>query len=192
MKKPTTQYVTIPVSPEQYKNIVEPTTEQTSMAYRFFGLTPPPQQLEMDYSKLEERVLGRPTGGKTIIIDKLLEGFAAQNRIPVHILSHRAQACQFFGRATRKHPQFDQIPRKSKAQRKLDVADYELKNIKANFELEAGLAYRNFLAGVVHSPELRAVATNLPSHVGRGWYSELLADLGYSPRQLGLPTPEAK
>lgn len=145
-------------------------------ACRFFGLAPPPQQHEMDFSKLEERTLSFYTGLR---------------HVPIGVISSRAMAGQFFGRSCRNGTTAT-VERKSKAQRKLDAADYELKKIKANFELEASLAYRSFLAGIVHNPELCAVATNLPSHVGRSWYKELLADLGCAPHQLKLPTPEAK
>jgi len=177
--------------------------EDTKRAYAFFGVAPPPSLLAraIEADKAEQHSVNyyeqikSVQGGKSVVIDELLKGFDAQlaAKPSVYVLSHRAQASQFLGRATRKHPQFDQIPRKSKAQRKLDAAAHELKKIKANFEMEAGFAYRSFLAGIVQNPGLCTVATNLqPSHIGRSWYKELLADLGYAPYQLRLPMPEAK
>lgn len=190
MKKPISQYVTISIPKGTGKSLC-PTAEQTDDAYRFFGLTPPPKQLEMDFDKLELYALSYygetekvQAGGKTVIIDKLLEGFAInRSAVPIRTLFPPAQ---FIGRATRKVPA-QSIP-KSKAQHKLDKLDYELKKIKANFEAEAGQAYRSFLAGIVHSRMLLG-ATTSPARQSN-WYTALLHDLGYAPHQLNLPAPE--
>lgn len=122
-------------------------------------------------------------GGKTVCIAKLLEGFDE----PIHVGSH-SQHVQFIGRVKRKNV----IDPRSKNARKLAKLDYELNRLKANFELNAGRAYRTFLAGVVHNSELAKTVADSQSPMAAGWYSDLLYKLGYTPPQLKLPKPRGQ
>lgn len=129
-----------------------------------------------DYQR--EAVKGSAGGGKTVVIDKLLEGF--EHQTPVMIRQH----VQFFGRVHRKSP--PQNIKNSKVDRKLAKLDYELEKIKANLEMECGYAYNRFKASLLINPGSLSLATN-GMVGGINWYAELLHDLGYTPAQLKLP-----
>lgn len=127
-------------------------------------------------------------GGKTVCIAKLLEGFDEPIHVGTPIAISHAQHVQFIGRVKRKNV----IDPRSKNARKLAKLDYELNKLKANFELNAGLAYRTFLAGIVHNSELGKAVAASQSPIAASWYTDLLYKLGYAPSQLKLPKPRGQ